>query len=152
MPEGQLLWTPAEPEAGERARRMRARGLSDYQELWRWSVDDLDGFWGALWEWFEIDASYERVLGRRDMPGAEWFPGAALSYAERLFAAARTGEVAIVHASESAPLAELTWDELADQVARCAAGLRRLGVGRGDRVAAYMPNGPESVGGFVAGA
>jgi acetoacetyl-CoA synthetase len=150
MPEGQLLWTPSDPDASEMARLMRARGLSDYQELWRWSVDDLDGFWGALWDWFEIDATYERVLGGRDMPGAEWFPGASLSYAERLFAAARPGEAAIVHASESAPLAELTWDELADQVARCAAGLRRLGVGRGDRVAAYMPNVPETVVAFLA--
>ena len=150
MPEGQLLWTPSDPDASEMARLMRARGLSDYQELWRWSVDDLDAFWGALWDWFEIDATYERVLGNREMPGAEWFPGASLSYAERLFAAARPGEVAIVHASESAPLAELTWDELADQVARCAAGLRRLGVGRGDRVAAYMSNVPETVVAFLA--
>ena len=83
---------------------MRARGLSAYDELWRWSVEDIEGFWGALWEWFEIDAPYERVLGSRDMPGAEWFPGASLSYAERLFRAARPGEVAIVHASESREL------------------------------------------------
>ena len=108
---------------------MRARGFSDYDELWRWSVEDLEGFWGALWDWFEIDAPYERVLGSREMPGAEWFPGAELNYAEQLFRGARPGETAIVHASESEPLAELTWDELADQVARCAAGLRRLGVG-----------------------
>src|SRR5829696_6163760 len=142
MPEGQLLWTPSDPDASEMARFMRARRFSDYHELWRWSVDELEGFWGALWEWFEIDSPYERVLGRREMPGAEWFPGASLSYAEQLFRAARPGEVAIVHASESQPLAELTWDELADQAARCAAGLRRLGVVRGDRVAAYLPNVP----------
>ena len=129
---------------------MRARGFSDYHELWRWSVDDLEGFWGALWDWFEVEASYDRVLGSRDMPGAEWFSGASLSYAEQLFRVARPGEVAIFHASESQPLAELTWDELADQVARCAAGLRRLGVGRGDRVAAYMPNVPETVVAFLA--
>ena len=84
------------------------------------------------------------------MPGAEWFPGAALNYAERLFRGARPGETAIVYASESQPLAELSWDELADQVARCAAGLRRLGVERGDRVAAYMPNVPETVVAFLA--
>jgi acetoacetyl-CoA synthetase len=132
------------------ARFMRARGFSAYEELWRWSVEDLEGFWGALWEWFEIDASYDRVLGSREMPGAEWFPGSSLSYAEELFRAARPGEVAIVHASESQGLAELTWDELADQVARCAAGLRRLGVQRGDRVAAYMPNVPETVVAFLA--
>jgi len=132
------------------ARLVRARGFSDYHELWRWSVDDLEGFWGALWDWFEIDSPYERVLASREMPGAEWFPGASLNYAEHLFRVARPGEVAIVHASESQPLAELTWDELADQVARCAAGLRRLGVGRGDRVAAYLPNVPEAVVAFLA--
>ena len=129
---------------------MRARGFSNYDELWRWSVEDLEEFWAALWEWFEIDSSYERVLGRREMPGTEWFPGASLSYAEHLFGAARPGEVAIFHASESQPLAEVTWDELADQVARCAAGLRRLGVGRGARVSAYMPNVPETVVAFLA--
>jgi acetoacetyl-CoA synthetase len=150
MLEGQLLWSPSDPDATEMARFMRARGFADYHELWRWSVADLDGFWGALWDWFEIDAPYDSVLGRRDMPGAEWFPGAELSYAERLFRAARPGETAIVHASESQPLAELSWDELADQVARCAAGLRRLGIERGDRVAAYMPNVPETVVAFLA--
>src|SRR5215216_2043031 len=150
MPEGQLLWTPSDPDASEMARFMRARGFSDYHELWRWSVEDLDGFWGALWEWFEIDSPYDRVMASRDMPGAEWFPGAELSYAERLFRAARPGETAIVHATELSPLAEMTWDELADQVARCAAGLRRLGVGPGDRVAAYMPNVPETVVAFLA--
>src|SRR5215204_4281947 len=150
MPEGQLLWTPSDPDATEMARFMRARGFSDYHELWRWSVEDLDGFWGALWEWFEIDAPYESVMGSPDMPGAEWFPGAELNYAEHLFRGARAGATAIVHASESQPLAELTWEELADQVARCAAGLRRLGVERGDRVAAYTPNVPETVVAFLA--
>src|SRR5919109_4069097 len=150
MPEGQLLWTPSDPDASEMARLMRARDFSDYHELWRWSVDDLEGFWGALWDWFEIDSPHERVLGSSEMPGAEWFPGASLNYAEHLFGAARPGEVAIVHASESQPLAELRWEELADQVARCEAGLRRLGAARGHRVAAYMPNVPETVVAFLA--
>src|ERR687893_2943048 len=73
-----------------------------------------------------------------------------LNYAQHVFRMARAGETAIVHASESRPLGELSWDELAEQVARCAAGLRRLGVGRGDRVAAYMPNTPETVVAFLA--
>src|SRR5829696_319572 len=150
MPDGQLLWTPSDPDATEMARFMRARGFSNYEQLWRWSVDDLDGFWGALWDWFEIDATYDSVLGRRAMPGAEWFRGAELNYAEQLFRGARAGETAIVHASESEPLGELSWDELADQVARCAAGLRRLGVGRRDRVVAYMPNVAETVVAFLA--
>ena len=70
MPEGQLLWTPSDPDASEMARLMRARGFSDYHELWRWSVDDLEGFWGALRDWFEIDSPYDRVLAGREMPGA----------------------------------------------------------------------------------
>jgi acetoacetyl-CoA synthetase len=148
--EGTLIWEPPDPARTEMARFMRERGFSDYHELWRWSVEDLEGFWGALWDWSGIDASYERVLAQAEMPGAEWFPGAELSYAEHVFSRARPGATAIVHASESRELSELSWDELREQVARCAAGLRRLGVGRGDRVVAYMPNIPETVVAFLA--
>jgi acetoacetyl-CoA synthetase len=154
--EGQLLWEPDEAlrERSEMARLMRDRGFAGYDELWRWSVEDLEGFWGALWDRFEVQASkpYERVLGRREMPGAAWFPGAELNYAEHVFRMARAGDAALVHASESRPLGELSWDEFGEQVARCAAGLRRLGVGRGDRVVAYMPNVPETVVAFLAAA
>ena len=145
MREGTLLWEPADPSGTQLARYMSARGFSDYHDLWRWSVEDLEGFWGSLWDWFKVGGSYERVLGRREMPGAEWFPGVELNYAEHIFRLPRPGATAIVHASESQPLSEITWDELREQVARCAAGLRRLGVGRGDRVVAYMPNVPETV-------
>ena len=152
--EGQLLWEPPAQmrDGSAMGRFMRQRGFDSYDELWRWSVEDLEGFWGALWELFDVQAStpYEAVLGRRDMPGAEWFPGAELNYAEHVFRMARPGEAAIVHATESSPLAEMSWDELADQVARAAAGLGRLGVGRGDRVVAYMPNVPETVVAFLA--
>jgi acetoacetyl-CoA synthetase len=131
---------------------MERRGFASYDELWRWSVDDLEGFWGSLWDEFEIIAAspYERVLGRREMPGAEWFPGARLNYAEHVFRMARPGETAIVHASELRPLSELGWDELRAQTAGIAAGLRALGVKRGDRVVAYMPNIPETVAAFFA--
>jgi acetoacetyl-CoA synthetase len=153
MPEGDLLWEPS-TEAKERAqltRLMRERGFSAYDELWRWSVEDLEGFWGTLWEWFGVrGSSAERVLGRREMPGAEWFPGARLSYAEHAFRHARPGEPAIVFASEDRELSSWSWAELEEQVARVASGLRRLGVGRGDRVAAYMPNAPETVAAFLA--
>jgi acetoacetyl-CoA synthetase len=150
--EGRVLWEPGAEllRDSKMARYMAARGCSSYDELWRWSVEDLDGFWRSLWELYEVGPAPERALARADMPGAEWFPGVELSYAERLFRGARSGETAIVHASESQPLAELTWDELADQVAYCAAGLRRLGVRRGDRVAAYLPNVPEAVVAFLA--
>src|ERR687898_2212190 len=118
MPEGRLLWTPSDPESTEMARFMRARGFSDYHELWRWSVEDLEGFWGSIWERYEVGPPPARVLGDDRMPGAEWFPGARLNYAEQLFRAARPGETAIVHASELRELDELTWDELRDQTAR----------------------------------
>jgi acetoacetyl-CoA synthetase len=148
MREGDLLWEPRGPS--KMAAFVEERGFSDYHELWRWSVADLEGFWGAIWDRFEVGPAPERVLGRDELPGAEWFPGTRLNYAAHVFRMARPGSAAIVHATESSPLAELSWDELRDQTARCAAGLRRLGVERGDRVAAYMPNVPETVIAFLA--
>jgi acetoacetyl-CoA synthetase len=150
--EGRVLWEPGQGllSGSKMARYMAARGCSSYDELWRWSVEDLEGFWRSLWELYEVGPTPERVLARAEMPGAEWFPGTQLNYAERLFRGARGAEAAIVHASESQALAQLSWDELADAVARCAAGLRRLGVGRGDRVVAYMPNVAETVIAFLA--
>jgi acetoacetyl-CoA synthetase len=130
------------------------RGLSfaDYDELWRWSVDDLEGFWSSIWDFFgvEADGGYERALGDRAMPGAEWFAGTSLNYAEHVFAGKDDGEVAILHASELRELAELSWGELRVQVAATAAGLRALGVERGDRVVAYLPNIPEAIIAFLA--
>jgi acetoacetyl-CoA synthetase len=148
MREGDLLWEPHGPS--KMSAFIEERGFSDYHELWRWSVEDLEGFWGALWERFDLGPRPERVLARDEMPGAEWFPGTRVNYAEQVLRQARPGATAIVHASESSPLAELSWDELREQTARCAAGLRRLGVGRGDRVAAYMANVPETVVAFLA--
>jgi len=150
----ELLWTPG-PERIERAnitQFARRRGLpADYGELWQWSVDNLDDFWAAIWdEYVEADAPYERVLGRREMPGAEWFPGAQLNYAKHIFRGRDPDDLAIQHASESRPLGSWTWGELEAETARIAAGLRALGVERGDRVAAYMPNIPETVAAFLA--
>jgi acetoacetyl-CoA synthetase len=148
MREGDLLWEPR--GSSKLSAYIEERGFSDYHELWRWSVEDLEGFWGSLWERFELGPRPERVLARDQMPGAEWFPGARLNYAEHVFLRARPGATAILHATESSPLAELSWDELRDQTARCAAGLRRLGVERGDRVAGYLANVPETVVAFLA--
>jgi acetoacetyl-CoA synthetase len=130
----------------------RGRTFANYEALWEWSTSDLEGFWGSLWEYFEISASvpYERVLGRRSMPGAQWFPGAELSYAEHVFRGKRDDDVAIVHAAETRPLAELRWGELRALTAQIAAGLRASGVTRGDRVVAYMPNIPETTAAFLA--
>ncbi len=157
---GELLWKPS-AELVERSRLTefmrwleRERGLSfdDYAELWQWSVDDLDAFWGAIWDFFEVQADGERgtVLGSRKMPGAKWFPGTQLNYAEHVFAGKDDGETAILHASELRELDELSWGELRRQVAATAAGLRDLGVEPGDRVVAYLPNIPEAIVAFLA--
>jgi acetoacetyl-CoA synthetase len=137
----------------------RERGLTfaGYEELHRWSVDDLDGFWSAVWEHFEVrgHSPYDAVLGRREMPGAEWFPGATLNYAEHALGLLDNpdqdaDETAVLGYSQTRDRVELTWGQLRDQVARARAGLQRLGVGRGDRVVAYLPNIPETLVAFLA--
>src|SRR3954468_10842226 len=149
-----LLWTPS-PERIERAnltRFARRRDLpEDYGALWQWSVDSLEDFWAAVWdEWVEPDAPYERVLGRREMPGAEWFQGEKLNYAKHIFRGRDHDAVAIRHAPESRAVAEWTWGRLTAETGRVANGLREAGVGPGDRVAAYMPNIPETIAAFLA--
>jgi acetoacetyl-CoA synthetase len=123
-----------------------------YSELWRWSVADVEAFWSSIAEYFDVrfDAPPHAVLGRREMPGAEWFPGATVSYPEHVFRGHDDADIAIRHASELRPLAELSWGELRAMTARIQHGLRALGVGRGDRVAAYMPNIPETIAAFLA--
>jgi acetoacetyl-CoA synthetase len=147
-----ILWRPS-AERVERANMtafMRARGLEDYDALWRWSVDDLDGFWAAVWDTYEIDGSYDAVLGARAMPGAEWFPGAQVSYAEHLFRGKPDDRVAIRAASELRPVEEWTWGRLRSETARIRAGLMARGVSEGDRVCAYLPNIPETIAAFLA--
>jgi acetoacetyl-CoA synthetase len=156
----ELLWRPAE-ERVERATITRyerwleeTRGLrfAEYAQLWRWSVKELDAFWQSIVEFFDVrfESSPDRVLGDRSMPGAQWFPGSSLNYAEHVFRGKDPQTVAIRHASELRELGAWSWDELRAQTAAIAAGLRELGVGRGDRVAAYMPNIPETVAAFLA--
>jgi acetoacetyl-CoA synthetase len=155
--EGTLLWEPSgelkkNARISDYMRWLKAEKdltFEDYNELWEWSVTDLEGFWASVWEYCGIEASrpYERVLGERAMPGAQWFPGAELNYAEHVFrhTAHRPDEPAILHQSEVRPLGEVGWDELREKTAALAAGLKEMGVGRGDRVAAYLPNVPEAV-------
>ena len=160
--EGALLWEPSE-EFKENAKitaYMRwlseEKGLSfgSYEELWEWSVNDLEDFWTSVWEYCGVEASkpYERVLDERKMPGAKWFEGAELNYAEHALrhVGSRPDEPAILYRSEIRPLGEISWRELEGRVAAMAAGLKSLGVERGDRVAAYVPNSPEAVVAFLA--
>jgi acetoacetyl-CoA synthetase len=152
---GDILWTPSaelrrESLLGGFLDRV---GLDDYDALWRWSVDDLEGFWAAVWEFFETraHAPYERVLGSREMPGAEWFPGARLNFAEHMLLGDDEAVAVAAHSQSRDPL-ELSFGELREQVARARAGLQRLGVGPGDRVVAYLPNIPETLVAFLAAA
>jgi acetoacetyl-CoA synthetase len=162
----QPLWQPTEEErertemwrfmrwAGER----HGREFSTYDELWRWSVDELEVFWADIWEFCGVRSSkrYERVLGSHEMPGARWFEGAELNYAENLLLGPVGSDgrdpnaVAVLHTSELRDLGEITWGELSAQVVAAAGGLRALGVERGDRVVAYMPNIPETLVAFLA--
>ena len=154
-----IVWTPS-PERIASATITRYRewlnetrglALEDYADLWQWSVDELEDFWASIWEFFEVEASepYERVLSTREMPGARWFPGARLSYAEHVFRGRAEGEVAIRHASELRPLGEWTWGDLRKRAGAVAGALRDAGVVAGDRVAAYLPNIPETVAAFL---
>jgi acetoacetyl-CoA synthetase len=157
------LWTPSAEQVGrarmtafmEWAGERHGRRFADYAELWEWSVGEIEEFWADIWEYCGVRAStpYEQVLASRQMPGARWFQGARLNYAENMLLRDRDpSEPAVLHASELRPLGELTWGELSEQVAALAEGLRLLGVKRGDRVAAYMPNIPETLVAFLASA
>jgi acetoacetyl-CoA synthetase len=124
--------------------------LTDYQSLWRWSVDDPAAFWGALWEYFGLGDPPDRVLGSAEMPGAQWFPGVRLNYVDQIVRNARTDRPAILHVSEDGQINELSWQELLGRVGAFAQTLRSHGVAAGDRVVGYLPNIPEAVVAFLA--
>ena len=131
------------------------RGLAfeDYEALWRWSVQDIEAFWGSLWEYFDIlaDGRYEAVLSSRKMPGAKWFSGTSLNYAEHVFRAASPQRPALMFRSErSGEVQELSWRVLRQKTAAFAAWLRAKGVGPGDRVVGYLPAIPEATIAFLA--
>ncbi len=155
----EILWRPG-PERIARAGITRyrdwlgrTRGLefADYEALWNWSVDHLEDFWASLHEWAGViaHAPAERVLSERRMPGARWFEGETLNYAEHLLApAARPDSAerpALVFESEIQPRVEIGWDRLRSETGALTATLRRLGVGPGDRCVSFMPNVPATV-------
>ncbi|HEY2948138.1 MAG TPA: acetoacetate--CoA ligase [Micromonosporaceae bacterium] len=152
----EVLWRPPDDvlersRMGDFIRWLRTeRGLNfdTYAELWQWSVDDLPAFWGSIWDYFGAlaHADPEAVLTGDAMPGTRWFPGATLNYAEhvlRMPGVADDQPIVLAY-SQTRDRVTLTAAELREQVRRVRAGLRRLGVGRGDRVAAYAPNIPET--------
>src|SRR4051794_22994624 len=165
-----VLWSPT-PES-IRATRLaqfadrvtRRRGVelgdpADYDAIWRWSVEHLDQFWAEVADWSGVlpGVPDDRVLTRRRMPGAEWFPGSTVNYAEQALRHTQDGTVdpgspALVAVAEDTEPVEISWAELRAQVGAFAATLRRLGVQPGDRVAGYLPNVPEAVVAFLGAA
>ena len=151
-----VLWSPP-AEARERTRvghyldwlaSHHGRTFDDYDALWRWSVDDLEGFWSSVGEFFDVnfDPPPRRALTSLHMPDARWFPGTRLNWAAHaLRLEGRENEdIVVIARSETRPEQRLTAAGLRDAVARARQGLLRLGVRRGDRIAAYLPNIPEA--------
>ena len=152
---GDLVWTPT-PERVASAnitafagwlKETRGLEFTNYPDLWQWSVTDTDAFWQAIWDYSDVIAVEQptAVLGQRDMPGAEWFPGARLNYAENVMRREAPGEVALYYHSETVPVTAMYWDELGPAVRTLATQLRALGVKPGDRVASTLPNIPQAV-------
>ena len=129
VPAGELLWAPPLDGTTAIERFGAAHGYTDYETLWKWSVTDLEGFWAAVWDWFGVLGTYDRVLSSHEMPGARWFDGASLNYAEH----ALRGSSGIIGRSQTRDRVELTADEMRRQVGACRAGLQRLGVSEPER-------------------
>lgn len=157
-----ILWSPS-PERADATtiaafERWLAdhRGLQfdDYNAMWRWSIEDLEGFWSAIWDFFDVKASVrpEKFLVKRQMPGAEWGTGALLNYTDQVMrhAEGREAVPALIVQSETFGRKELSWGELRSQVASVAARLRAMGVGKGDRVVAILPNTDTALVAFLA--
>jgi acetoacetyl-CoA synthetase len=153
--EGDLLWTPSAERINNAKLTAftrwlgseRGKSFASYADLWQWSVDDLEGFWQAIWDYFQVQSSapHTRVLADRHMPGAKWFPGARLNYAQNILRHERPDATALLYLNERASLASLSWEELGRKARILATQLRKMNVKPGDRVVAYMPNIPETV-------
>lgn len=158
--EGTILWEPPNDriKAANITRYLKwlkenkELDFSDYDKLWKWSVTQIEAFWESLWQFMQIKASkpYKEVLSNRKMPGAEWFNGASLNYAEHVFRHMSPDCPALMFQSEIQPLMEISWDELYQNVSSIADSLRNMGVQKGDRVVSYQPNIPQTIIAFLA--
>ncbi|MEW2014378.1 acetoacetate--CoA ligase [Rhodococcus sp. NPDC076796] len=154
------LWTPTDSDLAEArvtafARFVEQRHdvlLPDYPALWRWSTNELELFWRAVWDFFEVRSSSTptTVLAERSMPGAHWFPGTEVNYVDQVIRHARPDRAAIVHAREDGSTRTVTWEEMIDRAGALAGTLADAGVRRGDRVVGYLPSVPEAVIAFLA--
>lgn len=130
----------------------RSLKLDNYEQLWQWSIDNIDDFWTSLWDYFDIisEGSYQKVRSSDKMPGIKWFEGAKLSYAEHIFRHFKKGQIAIIHGGEGKPVQQITWDELQHDTAAFQQFLKNNGIVAGDRVVAYLPCIPEATVAFLA--
>ena len=134
------------------------RGLvfDRYEDLWKWSITDLEGFWQSIWDYFDLQSNtpYTAVLAKNVMPGAVWFPGAQVNYVSQIFrhvdAAHAAGFPALIAQNEKGHVQEISWPQLKQQVSSLALYLQAQGLQPGDRVAAYLPNIPEAIIAFLA--
>ncbi len=123
-----------------------------YHDVWQWSVENIEEFWESIWKFFDIISysPYKKVLSSYEMPGAKWFEGSTLNYAEHIFRSKNEDHPAILFQSERQSLKEISWEELQNQVASMAAFLKSIGIQKGDRVVAFLPNIPEATIAFLA--
>lgn len=121
--------------------------LHDYHQLWHWSTHHIEDFWQSIWQYFQVESStpYQRVLAEQVMPGARWFEGAQLNYAQHSLRYANDQQTAILFKSEGQDTQAISWAQLRQQIAALAYQLRQLGVQRGQRIVAYIPNIPQAV-------
>ncbi len=148
------LWTPSEERIKnsnmflfmDYAAKLTGKKISSYDELYNWSINNIEEFWKSIWEFSGLihSAKYEKIISSYEMPGAKWFEGAKLNFAENLLKY-RDDKIAIISSREDCPNVTLTYNELYERTAACADGLRKLGVKKGDRVAGFVPNYPESI-------
>ncbi|MEC3951682.1 acetoacetate--CoA ligase [Nocardia sp. CDC153] len=150
-------WVPSEADIAEAqvtsfalfVAKRTGVSVPDYRTLWQWSVDDPAGFWGALWDYFDLGERPEMVLESMEMPGAQWFPGTRLNYVDQVVRQVRDDRPAIVSVDETGEITETSWAALIATASAFADTLRGLGVGPGDRVVGYLPNIPEAVIAFL---
>lgn len=158
--EGMLLWEPSESQKEQSAlydymkwlKKNKQVYIDNYNDLWKWSVDELEAFWESLWQYFDIQAKkpYQTVLTSHKMPGAKWFPEATINYTEHIFKQYVDQNVAIIHAAENRQTTETTWNELYRDTASMQQTFKKIGVEKGDRVVAYTANIYESIVAFLA--
>lgn len=157
---GELLWEPSADRVAAAnlthfTRWLSAREnleFSDYGALWHWSVESPEQFWRAVWDYFEMRSPVppSTVVDSMSMPGAHWFPGTRVNFAAHLLQQGDDEDLALVALTEATPPREMSWAELRREVMAAAASLRSIGVSPGDRVAGYLPTGPEAVVGMLA--